>query len=70
MKPPLPSKISSCAPVHYILLNTFRKMHLKYESYSLRRILFKTLEQNQGSKSLIEKVFDGNTFKMKAASPV
>ena len=45
-------------------------MHLKYESYSFRRILFKTLEQNQGSKSLIEKVFDGNTFKMKAASPV
>ena len=27
------------------------------------------MKQHLGSKSLIEKTFDGNTFKMKAASP-
>ena len=54
----------------HILLGTFRRMHLKYENFSLRRILFQTCKQHSDSKSLIEKTYDGNTFKMKALSPI
>ena len=51
------------------LLNTFRRMRLKYEHYSLGHILFWTLKQQSDYKSLIAKNYDGNTFKTKATSP-
>ena len=53
-----------------ILLNVFRRMLLNYEKNSFRRTLFQTLKQHSDFKSLIVKAFDGNTFRMKAASPV
>ena len=52
------------------LLVRFSQMRLKYEKYSLRRILFQTLNQYSVRKSLIAKPFDGSRAKMKAASPV
>ena len=33
----------------HILMNTFRRMRLNYENYSLRRILFQTLKQHSDS---------------------
>lgn len=45
----------------HILLNTFRQIGLKYDNYSLRRILFQTSKQHSHCKSLIAKVFDGTT---------
>ena len=45
----------------HILLNTFRRMGLKYEDYSLRRILLQTLKQSD-CKNLIAKILDGNTL--------
>ena len=54
----------------HILLNTFRRMRLKYDNYSLRPILFYTLKQQSDYKCFIAKTFDGNTFKMKATGPL
>ena len=54
----------------HILLNTFKRMHLKYVNYSLRRTLFQTFRQHSLCKSLIAKTFDGITIKVKAASPI
>ena len=54
----------------HILLNAFRRMRLKYEKSSFRRALFQTLKQHSDLKSLIVKAFDGNTFRVKAASPI
>ena len=50
----------------HILPNTSRKMRLKYGNYSLRPILF----YNSDYKCFIAKTFDGNTFKIKATSPL
>ena len=54
----------------HILLNAFRRMLLNYEKNSFMCTLFQTLKQHSDFKSLIVKAFDGNTFRMKAASPV
>ena len=54
----------------HILLNTFICMRLRYKNYSLKDILFQTLIQQSVYKRLIAKPFDGNTFEIKAASPV
>ena len=54
----------------HIFLSSLRLMHLKYENYSLRRMLFQTSKQHSVDKSLITKAFDGSRAKMKAASPV
>ena len=37
----------------HMLINSFRRMRLKYENCSLRGILFYTLKQHSGYKSLI-----------------
>ena len=54
----------------YILLNTFRWMHLYFGNCSLKSILFQTLKQHSDYKSLITKTFDGNTLKMKALNTI
>ena len=56
--------------LQHILPNTFRKMRLKHDNYSLRCILFQTLKQNSESKNLVAKIFNVNMFKMKAVSPI
>ena len=53
-----------------ILLSTFRWMRLKYENYSLKRMLFQTFKQHSYCKNLIVKTFDEITVKMKSASPI
>ena len=65
--------VSKIPCFQHILLSTFRRMRLKYEKYSLRSILFYALKKQSDYKSIIAKTFDGstgNTFKLKAASPV
>ena len=54
----------------HILLNTFRRYHLKYENYSFSRILFSTLKQQSDCKIHIADIFNGNVLNMKAASPI
>ena len=54
----------------HILLDTIRRIRLKYEMYSLRRVLFYTFKQYSDYKSLIAKTFTENTLKMKDASPI
>ena len=53
-----------------ILLSTFRWMRLKYENYSLKRMLFQTFKQHPHCKNLIVKTFDEITVKMKSASSI
>ena len=54
----------------HILLDAIRRIRLKYEMYSLRRVLFYTFKQYSDYKSLIAKTFTENTLKMKDASPI
>ena len=61
---------SNIPSFQHIVLDNFTQMRLKYENYSLKRILFQALKQNFVDKSLIEKTFDGSSAKMKAASQV
>ena len=56
--------------LQYTLLNTFRRMHLKYENCSLRHILFQTFKQHLHYKRLIATTFDEITIKMKVVSPI
>ena len=48
----------------HILLHTFRRMRLKYESYTFERHLILVIQvATLNYKSLIENIFDGNTLK-------
>ena len=52
-----------CFP--HILMDTFRRMRLKYENYSLRSISFQRFKQHSDYISLIAKTFDRDTSKIK-----
>ena len=57
----------------HILLNTFRRMRLKYENHFWEASYFRHSNRYVAAwkyKSFIARLFDGNTLKMKAASRI
>ena len=58
--------IFKASVAEFVYTSTFRRMHLKYDNYSLGGILLETLKKHPDHKSPIAKNFDGNGLKIKA----